>query len=127
MVLAIPMIMELKLIMQGILFLQRIIPKVEIVDRLKRKFISYGTNSHVNESSFKVMNDFGIKPSTTISKEEKRYSCWCFLFVNEGVKIEAKIVHKGRGKFKILNDEYGGRYINKIVDASDVVRCIVEI
>ena len=101
-----------------------IIPKVEIVDRLKRKFISYGTNSYVNEGSFKVTYDFGLIPSsTTISKEEKMYSCWCFLFVDEGVKIEAKIVHKGRGKFKILEDKYGGKYINKIVDASDIIRC----
>jgi hypothetical protein len=29
--------------------------------------------------------------------------------------MKAKIVNKGRGKFKILNDEYGGRYIDKIV------------
>jgi hypothetical protein len=41
--------------------------------------------------------------------------------------MKAKIVNKGRGKFKILNDEYGGRYIDKIVDLSDVVRCNVEI
>jgi hypothetical protein len=33
--------------------------------------------------------------------------------------FEAKIIHKGRGKFKILNDEYGGKYTNKIVDASE--------
>jgi hypothetical protein len=100
-----------------------IIPKVEIIDRLKRKFISYGTNSYVNEGSFKVTNDYGIIPSsTTISKEEKKYSCWCFLFVNEA-KLEAKIVHMRRGKFKILEDKYGGKYINKIVDASDVIRC----
>ena len=102
-----------------------IIPKVEIVDRLKRKFISYGTNSYVNEGSFKVTNDFGImipSSSTKISKEEKMYSCWCFLFV-DGVKIEAKIVHKGRGKFKIVEDKCIGKYINKIVDASDVIRC----
>jgi hypothetical protein len=114
------------LIRQGILFLQRksIISKVEIVYRLKRKFISYGTNSYVNEGFFKVTNDFGIIPSSTmISKEEKMYSCWCFLFVDEGVKIEAKIVHKGRGKFKILEDKCIGKYINKIVDASDVIRC----
>ena len=96
----------------------------EIVDRLKRKFISYDTNSYVNETSFKVTNDFGIIPSsTTISKEEKKYSCWCFLSVDEGVKVEAKIVHKRRGKFKILEDKYGGKYINKIVDASDIIRC----
>jgi hypothetical protein len=57
-----------------------------------------------------------------ISKEEKMYSCWCFLFVDEA-ELEAKIVHKGRGKFKILEDKYGGKYINKIVDASDIIRC----
>jgi len=58
--------------------------------------------------------------------EEERYSSWCFLRVY-GTEFEAKIVHKGRGKFKILDDEYGGKYINKIVDASDVVRCKIEI
>jgi hypothetical protein len=47
--------------------------------------------------------------------------------VIDGTGFEAKIVHKGRGKFKIQNDEYGGKYDNKIVDASDVIRCRVEI
>ena len=37
--------------------------------------------------------------------------------------IEAKIIHKGRGKFKILEDNCKGKYIGKIVDASDVIRC----
>jgi hypothetical protein len=62
-------------------------------------------------------NDFNI-----IVKEE-RYSCWFVLFIDYEVKIEAKIIHKGRGKFKIIEDRYGGKYINKIVDASDVIRC----
>ena len=52
--------------------------------------------------------------------------CWCLVSINE-LTINAKIVHKGRGKFKILNDEYGGRYIDKIVDASDIVHCNSEI
>ena len=59
-------------------------------------------------------------------EEEERYSCWCFLHI-DGTGFDAKIVHKGRGKFKILNDEYGGKYSNKIVDASDVVRCKIRI
>ena len=59
-------------------------------------------------------------------EEEERYSCWCFVVIN-GTELEAKIIHKGRGKFKILNDEYGGKYDDKIVDASDVIRCRVEI
>ena len=59
-------------------------------------------------------------------EEEEEHSCWCFLCIDH-VTLEAKIIHKGRGKFKILNDEYGGKYNNKIVDASDVIRCKVEI
>jgi hypothetical protein len=59
-------------------------------------------------------------------KKEERYSCWCFLRI-DGTVFDAKIVHKGRGKFKILDDEYGGKYNNKIVDASDVIRCKIEI
>jgi hypothetical protein len=62
---------------------------------------------------------------TTVSilkKEEERYPCWCYIVI-DGTGFHGKIMHKGRGKFKILNDEYGGKYSNKIVDASDVIRC----
>jgi hypothetical protein len=37
--------------------------------------------------------------------------------------MEAKIIHKGRGKFEILEDNYRGKYIGNIVEASDVIRC----
>ena len=63
-------------------------------------------------------NDFNI-----IIVEEERHSCWFVLFIDYEMKIEAKIIHKGRGKFKIIEDRYRGKYINKIVDASDVIRC----
>lgn len=76
-------------------------------------FSRYGRSTlEVNDN-----NDFNI----TVKGE--RCSCWCVLFIDEGVKIDAKIIHKGRGKFKILEDRYMGKYINKIVDASDVIRC----
>ncbi len=52
----------------------------------------------------------------------EKYSCWSVLFV-DGLVIEAKIIHKGRGKFKIVEDNYKSEYVNKIVDASDVIRC----
>src|SRR6266487_4190488 len=114
------------LIRQGILFLQK---KKDfgksIVGMLKRKFVANITNSYIRGSLKVTNNDFSILATAT-TKEEEEHSCWCFLCVDQ-VTLEAKIVHKGRGKFKILNDEYGGRYINKIVDASDVIRCIVEI
>jgi hypothetical protein len=60
--------------------------------------------------------------SNNFSKAAERCSCWCVLSI-DGLGIEAKIIHKGRGKFKILEDNYKGKYIGKIVDASDVIRC----
>jgi hypothetical protein len=56
----------------------------------------------------------------------EKYSWWCFLVIGE-VVIEAKIIHKGRGKFNILSDKCSGKYVGKIVDASDVVYCRIDI
>jgi hypothetical protein len=72
---------------------------------------TYEVNANNTENDFNII------------VEEERYSCWFVLFIDYEVKIEAKIIHKGRGKFKIVEDRYGGKYINKIVDASDVIRC----
>jgi hypothetical protein len=52
----------------------------------------------------------------------ERSSCWAVLSI-DSLKIETKIMHKGRGRFIILEDNYRGKYIGKIVDASDVIRC----
>ena len=52
----------------------------------------------------------------------ERCSCWAVLSI-DSLKIEAKIMHKGRGRFIILEDNCRGKYIGKIVDASDVIRC----
>jgi hypothetical protein len=79
--------------------------------RLISKLTSYGTS---------------IKTKKQQEDKEGHYSCWCFVRI-DGTGFDAKIVHKGRGKFKILNDEYGGKHSNKIIDASDVMRCKVEI
>jgi hypothetical protein len=58
--------------------------------------------------------------------DEEACSCWCIIFIDE-TNLEAKIVHTGRGKFKILNDGLGGKYTNRLVDASDVICCKLEI
>jgi hypothetical protein len=98
--------------------------------RLIRKLTSRRTNAYTNEDPSKIINNVAMTIPDKLKEEEKekeeRYSCWCFLRI-DGTGFDAKIVHKGRGKFKILNDEYGGKYSNKIVDASDVVRCKIKI
>ena len=92
--------------------------KTLVTSRLISKLSIHKSNAY---SSATVIADKLKK-----EEEEERYSCWCFLHI-DGTGFDAKIVHKGRGKFKILADEYGGKYSNKIVDASDVVRCKIRI
>ena len=89
--------------------------------RLKRKSLLLLTLFHLvgMEGRYLEVND---NNDFNITVKGERCSCWCVLFIDEGVKIDAKIIHKGRGKFKILEDRYMGKYINKIVDASDVIR-----
>lgn len=91
--------------------------------RLLRKLAIHKINAYIHEASSITITADRIKKE---QEEEENYSCWCFLLI-DGTKFEAKIVHKGGGKFKILDDEYGGKYNNKIVDASDVIRCKIEI
>jgi len=47
---------------------------------------------------------------------------WCLVSI-DGHQIKAKIIHKSRGKFKIVEDEEGGKYVGRIVDASEVLHC----
>ena len=98
--------------------------------RLLRKLAIHKINAYIHEASSELTNNISITITADRIKkeqeEEENYSCWCFLLI-DGTKFEAKIVHKGGGKFKILDDEYGGKYDNKIVDASDVIRCKIEI
>jgi hypothetical protein len=98
--------------------------------RLIRKLAIHKINAYIHEASSEITNSISITITADKVKkeqeEEEHYSCWCFLLI-DGTKFEAKIVHKGRGKFKILNDENGGKYNNKIVDASDIIRCKIEI
>jgi len=49
-------------------------------------------------------------------------SCWCTIVLNEST-VRAKVKHIGAGKFLIISDKNGGRYVGKIVDASDIFHC----
>ena len=60
--------------------------------------------------------------SNNFSVFAEKHSCWSVLSI-DGLEIDAKIIHEGRGKFKILEDNYRGKYTGNIVDASDVIRC----
>jgi hypothetical protein len=46
---------------------------------------------------------------------------WCIVSL-DGIIIRAKIIHKSRGKYKIVEDTKNGIYVDKIVDASDIIQ-----
>jgi hypothetical protein len=47
---------------------------------------------------------------------------WCVVEHNNAV-FRAKIVHVGKGRFRIVGDNQGGQYVGVIVDASDIFNC----
>jgi len=63
--------------------------------------------------------------SINSSKADEKRSCWAVVCI-DGFETDAKIVHRRRGKFEILEDNYRGKYIGEIVDASDVICCKVK-
>lgn len=49
-------------------------------------------------------------------------SSWCTIVLNEST-VKAKVKHIGAGKFRNISDKNGGRYVGKIVNASDMFHC----
>lgn len=46
---------------------------------------------------------------------------WCLISVANN-QIRARIMHIGRGRFRILEDE-SGKYSEQKIDASDILHC----
>ena len=49
-------------------------------------------------------------------------STWCNLLIN-GSNVRAKVKHVGSGKYRIIEDNGDGKYVGKVVDASDIFHC----
>ena len=49
-------------------------------------------------------------------------SSWCNLLIN-GSNVRAKIKHVGSGKYRIIEDKNDGKYVGRVVDASDIFHC----
>jgi hypothetical protein len=46
---------------------------------------------------------------------------WCIVSL-DGAIIRARIIHKRGGKYKIVEDTKNGIYVDKLVDASDIIQ-----
>jgi len=45
---------------------------------------------------------------------------WCRYYIDDFNTAKVKILHIRRGRYRIVDDREGGKFIGKIVDASDV-------
>ena len=46
---------------------------------------------------------------------------WAIISI-EDVITRAKIVHKSRGKYMIVEDSKDGKYLNRVIDAGDIMQ-----
>ncbi|MGA8739251.1 MAG: hypothetical protein WB501_09510 [Nitrososphaeraceae archaeon] len=92
-----------------------------IINYFKSKMITNNETVHFDKC-YSIQYNNNNEDSSTIME---KYSCWSVLLI-DGLEVEAKILHKGRGKFRIVEDNYKSKYVNRIVDASDVIRCKLE-
>ncbi len=46
---------------------------------------------------------------------------WAIISI-DGTITRAKIVHKSRGKYVIVEDSKDGKYFNRVIDAGDVMQ-----
>ena len=61
--------------------------------------------------------------NNSVISYQERNSSWCLASISD-VKRRVKIVHIGRGKFKVISNGEGDRYAdNIIIDASDIFHC----
>jgi hypothetical protein len=83
---------------------------------------------HKREKNYKLLRRLLFLDMLNLKKTDTQHhddnnSSWCTLSIEKDM-LTAKILHIGRGKFKILAAENGDtKYINNIVDASDVFSC----
>jgi hypothetical protein len=46
---------------------------------------------------------------------------WAIISI-DGTVTRAKIVHKSRGRYTIVEDSKDGKYINRVIDAGDIMQ-----
>jgi len=70
-------------------------------------------DTQMQESAFKSLGDNKVMNT---GKGD-----WCIVSI-DGNDVRAKIVHRGRGKYRIVEDNMDGKYLTTTMDAEDVVR-----
>jgi hypothetical protein len=52
--------------------------------------------------------------------DDNNKAIWCRFYLDDFNTVKVKIIHIGGGKYRVIEDREEGKYIGRIVDASDV-------
>ena len=52
--------------------------------------------------------------------DDNSKSIWCRFYIDYFNSAKVKITHIGGGKYRVIEDKEGGKYVGRTVDASDV-------
>ena len=106
----------------------QIMSDARIIERLRPSIVIINSKRFTDYCSHKlnVILRFQFKTKVERVRDVESRCCWCILLLND-TRFKARIIHIGRGKFKILGDECGGIHVNKTVDASDILTCNLDV
>jgi hypothetical protein len=68
-----------------------------------------------------LVSDQGNQRITFQEMSQEKNAAWCTVELD--MIFQAVVKHVGRGKFAILKDNQEGRFIGKIIDASEILAC----
>ena len=57
-----------------------------------------------------------------VKRTSRLVADWCIVEMDDAI-FRAKIIHVGRGKYKIEQDNRDGNFVGQILDASNVLQC----
>ncbi|MFZ0896779.1 MAG: hypothetical protein WAZ77_19940 [Candidatus Nitrosopolaris sp.] len=52
--------------------------------------------------------------------DDNSKAIWCRFYIDDFNTAKVKIIHIGGGKYRVIEDREEGKYVGRIVDASDV-------
>ena len=52
--------------------------------------------------------------------DDNNKAIWCRFYLDDFNTVKVKIIHIGGGKYRVIEDIEEGKYVGRIVDASDV-------
>jgi hypothetical protein len=55
-----------------------------------------------------------------MQNDDNSKTIWCRFYLDDFNTVKVKIIHIGGGKYRVIEDREGGKYVGRIVDASEV-------